>query len=100
MGRPVSPALALTFLVGAPLLATIIGALKGRTLKGAASAVDTHYKLKDRARTALDFMTKAQPSDLHTLQIEDAEAHLARRSRLATWLRSGCPGLWPTLARS
>ena len=56
----------------------IIGAFRGRSFKGAASAVDAHYKLKDRARTALDFVSKAEPSDLHTLQIEDAEQHLAQ----------------------
>jgi hypothetical protein len=78
LGQPVSPALAVSVLVGAPLLATMIGALKGRSFKGAASAVDAHYKLKDRTRTALDFMAKDEPTVLHTLQIEDAEKHLAQ----------------------
>ena len=78
LGRPVSPALALAFLVGAPALAMILGALKGRSYKGAASAVDAHYKLKDRARTALDFVAKAEPTVLHALQLEDAEVHLAQ----------------------
>jgi hypothetical protein len=78
LGRPVSPTLALTFLVGGPILATIFGAIKGRSYKRAASAVDAHYKLKDRARTALDFVAKAEPTALHTLQIEDAEKHLAQ----------------------
>ncbi len=47
----------LAFLVGgARRSRSIIGALKGRSYKAAASAVDAHYKLKDRARTALDFV--------------------------------------------
>jgi hypothetical protein len=77
-GRPVSPALALACLIGAPVLALIVGAMKGRSIKGAASAVDAHYHLKDRARTALDFLAKAEPTDLHKLQLEDAENHLAQ----------------------
>jgi hypothetical protein len=78
LGWPVSPGLAVAVLAGAPALAMIIAAIKGRSYKGAASAVDAHYKLKDRARTALDFVTKAEPTALHTLQIEDAEQHLAK----------------------
>ncbi len=78
LGWPVSPTLAVAILAGAPVLAMIIAAIKGRSYKGAASAVDAHYKLKDRARTALDFVTKAEPTALHTLQIEDAEQHLAK----------------------
>ena len=78
MGRPVSPGLALAFLVGVPLLAVIVGALRGRSYKAAASAVDAHYKLKDRAQTALEFIAKPEPTLLHTLQVEDAEQHLAR----------------------
>jgi hypothetical protein len=76
MGRPVSPVMALTCLAGLPILALIIAALKGRSFAGAASAVDAHYKLKDRARTALDFVARVEPTELHQLQIEDAEKHL------------------------
>ncbi len=78
VGRPVPPALALAFLVGGPALGAIIGALRGRSFKGAASAVDAHYGLKDRASTALEFLDKPEPTALHTLQLADAEAHLGR----------------------
>jgi hypothetical protein len=78
LGYPVSTSLALGVLFGGPEVAILLCLFRGRSLKGAAAAVDAHYKLKDRARTALDFVDKAEPSALHTLQIEDAEAHLAR----------------------
>ena len=78
IGLPIPPGLAVAFLLGAPAFAVIIGVILSRGYKAAASAVDAHYKLKDRARTALDFAAKAEPTDLHTLQIEDAEEHLAR----------------------
>ena len=78
LGGNVSMGVALGFLVGAPVLGVIIGALRGRTLHAAASAVDAHYKLKDRAITALDFAAKADPSVMHTLQVQDAEAHLTQ----------------------
>ncbi len=77
MGRPISPAFALALLVGVPLLALIVGALRGRSYQSAASAIDAHYRLKDRARTALDFLARAEPTVFHDLQIEDAEGHLA-----------------------
>jgi hypothetical protein len=78
LGYSVSTPLVLGVLLGAPEVAVLLTLLRGRSLKGAASAVDAHYKLKDRARTALDFVTKAEPTALHTLQIEDAEQHLAK----------------------
>ncbi len=78
VGRPVPPALTLAFLVGGPVLGAIIGALRGRSFGAAASAVDAYYGLKDRASTALEFLDKAEPTALHTLQVADAEAHLGR----------------------
>jgi hypothetical protein len=77
-GQPVSMDMTLTLLIGSPIAAMLVVVLKDRSFKSAASAVDTHYKLKDRARTALDFVTKAEPSELHRLQLEDAEQHLAK----------------------
>ena len=78
LGYPVSTTLALGVLVGGPEVAVLLAMFRGKSDKGAAAAVDAHYDLKDRARTALDFETKAEPSVLHTLQIEDAERHLAK----------------------
>ena len=78
LGWPVSTSLALSVMVGGPEVAILFALFRGRSDKGAASAIDAHYKLKDRARTALDFVAKAEPTALHTLQIEDAEKHLAQ----------------------
>ena len=78
LGYTISPTLVLGVLFGGPEVAVLLTLLRGRSLKGAAAAVDAHYHLKDRARTALDFGTKAEPTALHTLQIEDAERHLAQ----------------------
>ena len=78
LGRPVSPVPAVLFLVVVPALAVVIGALRGRSYRGAAAAIDSHYRLKDRSTTALDFVAKVEPTALHSLQIEDAQAHLDR----------------------
>src|SRR4051794_26931460 len=78
LGWPISPSLPIACLLGAPVFAVILGAIVSRGYKAAASAVDAHYKLKDRASTALDFAARAEPSVLQTLQVEDAEEHLAR----------------------
>ena len=78
MGRPVPTGLALVFLVAVPALAVVVGALRGRNYRGAASAIDAHYKLKDRATTALDFVARSNPTVLHSMQLEDAQAHLDR----------------------
>jgi hypothetical protein len=42
----------------------------------AATAVDQHYRLKDRVLSAIDFIKRGQPTDIHALQVADAERHL------------------------
>jgi len=78
LGRPVSPGFAVAGLIGAPALAVVVGALRGRSFRGAAAAIDAHYGLKDRAITALDFSAKGEPSVFHDLQLRDAYEHLRR----------------------
>ena len=53
-----------------------VGLLWKRRWEDAASAVDTHYHLKDRAITALEFAQKEDDSALHHLAVEDAAQHL------------------------
>jgi hypothetical protein len=75
-GGSVSPGLAITIMAVGPFLGALAALLRRPGWHGAASAVDAAYSLKDRAATALDFLTKANPSALHTLQISDAAKHL------------------------
>lgn len=80
LGREVSPLAAIAVLAGGPLLGLIIGAMAGWGWRRAARAVDDHYGLKDRSFTALAFSEGPADDALRTLQIRDAEGHLAKVS--------------------
>lgn len=77
-GLSLSPA----WLVAAACVGPAVGGLLALVRPGswgrAAEAVDASYGLKDRALTALDFAAKGEPTALQGLQMDDAEAHLAR----------------------
>ncbi len=64
------PAFALVFAVA--------GLLLQRGIHEAAVAVDSHYQLKDRSATALEFLSKPTHTPLQSLQIADAAQHLQR----------------------
>src|SRR5262245_28604451 len=66
-----APALAL--LVAGPLFGMIFGLLRSGGWGSAAAVVDAHYRLKDRALTAVDFVRRAEPTPVHELQLDDAE---------------------------
>ena len=57
-------------------LGFIGGWLYRRPLKEAASAVDSHYRLKDRAATALEFADRREQTPAHHLALSDALSHL------------------------
>jgi hypothetical protein len=61
---------------GGLLLGFAAGWLYRRPLKGAATAVDAHYRLKDRAATALEFAAKKDMTPAHQLALSDAISHL------------------------
>jgi hypothetical protein len=61
---------------GGLALGFVAGWLYRRPLKDAAAAVDAHYRLKDRAATALEFAAKAETTPAHQLALGDAIAHL------------------------
>lgn len=67
---------AFVFLAG-PLLGALVGACWPQRWRAAAAAVDGHYRLKDRAVTALAFLGKAEKSPLDELQVSDAAEHLS-----------------------
>jgi hypothetical protein len=69
---------AVSLLVAGPLLGIVVGVLRSRGWSSAAAAVDAHYRLKDRALTAVDFAHRARPTPVHELQLDDAEQHLER----------------------
>lgn len=75
-GQLVSWPAVLGVLVAGPLLGGIVGTLLARPWKQAATAVDSHYELKDRTVTALEFAENAEPSPFHELQLADATSHL------------------------
>src|SRR5438874_2417543 len=60
-----------------PVLGLLVGLIIRRGWHDAASAVDTHYGLKDRAVTALAFAAQPSPTELHTIQINEALGHLS-----------------------
>lgn len=71
---------------GVPLIAVaaglglglLVGLAWRRSWDGAAAAIDAHYRLKDRAATALAFLRRPNAGDVHELQIRDALSHLDR----------------------
>jgi hypothetical protein len=67
---------ALAFLVVGPLAGALVGVLRWRGWKSAAAAVDTHYRLKDRAITAVDLIGRNAHTPVHELQLADTEQHL------------------------
>jgi hypothetical protein len=75
-GWPGSPISAVAALMAGPVLGLLVGIVWRRTWHDAAAAVDSHYGLKDRATTALAFLTKSDATILHQLEIHDAQQHL------------------------
>lgn len=76
-GWSVSPLAVVAVLLAGPAAGALVGFLLRRSWHSAASAVDAHYRLKDRAVTALAFLRKPNRSPLDDLQVEDAARHLA-----------------------
>jgi hypothetical protein len=66
----------LGLLAAGPCCGFLIGLLLQRSWHGAAAAVDRHYQLKDRTITALAFAHQPAPTDLQSLQFDDAMDHL------------------------
>ncbi|HEV7224826.1 MAG TPA: hypothetical protein VGN42_19095, partial [Pirellulales bacterium] len=68
---------AMAFLIG-PALGGLVGFFWPQRWRAAAAAVDAHYRLKDRAVTALAFLGKTEKTPLDELQVHDAAEHLSR----------------------
>ena len=64
--------------IASALLGLLVGMAWKRPWAHAATAVDSHYKLKDRASTALVFLEEPKATVLHRLQVADAIEHLER----------------------
>jgi hypothetical protein len=77
-GWQVSPTIAAAVLLAGPILGILVGLLWRRSWRGAAMAVDRRYQLKDRAATALAFLTRRERTELHELQVRDAVEHLTK----------------------
>lgn len=58
------------------LVGSCWGAIRRTSWHNAASAIDVHYGLKDRASSALDFVSGGTSSTVHCLQQSDALRHL------------------------
>ena len=74
---PVSLESAALVLAAGPVLGLLVGLVWQGGWRGAASAVDRHYALKDRAATALEFLQKPSRTPLHELQLADAAGRLS-----------------------
>jgi len=77
-GWQLSPAMVLLLAMAGPAIGYIAGILWRRDWRDAAAAVDSHYRLKDRVITALDFLHKPQATKVHKLAVADAMEHLDR----------------------
>lgn len=73
-----------------PVVGAFVTLVRRPRWKSAASAVDTHYGLKDRAATALAFLNRPSGNRWESLQIEDAANHLA-----AVQPAQVVPARWP-----
>jgi hypothetical protein len=76
-GSAVTPWHVVAVLLAGPVVGCLVGLVWRRSWHEAARAVDTHYQLKDRAVTALAFLTKPNENAFHELQVRDAAQHLA-----------------------
>jgi hypothetical protein len=74
---PASPLWGVTALIGGALVGLAIGQIWRQSWHSAARAVDQHYRLKDRAATALEFLNRQETTTLQQLEIRDAADHLA-----------------------
>jgi hypothetical protein len=63
-------------MIACPVLGLVVGLGFRRDWHAAAAAVDAHYGLKDRSVTALAFAAQPAPSELQSIQMSDALAHL------------------------
>lgn len=64
-----------------PALGMVVSLVRFKSLRNAAEAIDQKCQLKDRFATALQFMERSKKeklSEVHNLQLEDAEQHAAR----------------------
>ena len=77
-GWPASPLVGLAVLAAGPVLGLIVGLAWRRSWHDAAAAVDVHYDLKDRAITALEFLTKPEATTLQELEVADTAERLGR----------------------
>ena len=78
-----------------PLVAAALSAFRPSSWSAAATAVDTHYGLKDSVLSALDFVATKAPSDFQQLAISEAAARLAQVEA-----RAVVPFVWPQRAQS
>jgi hypothetical protein len=76
-GWDVSIQQSIAFLLAGFAGGLLLGLLRRHNWLAAATAVDSHYQLKDRATTALAFLAKPVVTKFQELQIEDAARHLA-----------------------
>ena len=70
-----APALLTTFFLCVAVAAVVAFVLK-RSWYEAAAAIDSHYQLKDRTVTALEFTNHPATSPLQQLQLQDAASYL------------------------
>lgn len=76
LGHSPSANVMLGFIAVCPVIGGLSAIIRRRDFHQAAVAVDAHYRLKDRAATALAFGKKNDQTVLHQLQLADAERQL------------------------
>ncbi|MCI0357790.1 MAG: hypothetical protein L0211_04790 [Planctomycetaceae bacterium] len=77
-GWELTTTLAVGIAIAGPALGYLVGLAWRRDWHDAAVAIDAHYRLKDRAATALEFLKKPNSTSVHKLAVADALSHLER----------------------
>src|SRR5690606_24247751 len=77
-GWPLSAPAIVAAVVLEPLVGAVVGLFWRRDWHAAARAIDSHYRLKDRATSALEFLAKPGTNGVHQLAVDDALSHLSQ----------------------
>jgi len=75
-GQPISIQTAGWFVLAGLIAGVCSGLIRRLGWHEAAAAVDSHYQLKDRTITALEFSQQADADEIRKLQVSDASEHL------------------------
>ena len=71
-----TPLRAIAITLTGPVLGGLLAFVTRRDWRSAAHAVDSHYQMRDRTTSALEFLSKPNAGGVHQLAVDDAMDHL------------------------